>query len=170
MLDSIFDKVAYFLNEYFLLEQPQAKVNFRNIWFVPEKTKGNQRPNRKINLALSMSNKPLRALYILSKDFGGTDKEYLSSINPDARDLAETRNYIEHKHFRIQLIESHRSAESARPGSYVFSVGELRMRNRTLILMRAAREALIYLSLSIHAEEQRRSERASFPIMFRSLD
>jgi len=170
MLYSIFDKVAYFLNEYFSLERPQDRVSFRTMWFVTEKSKGNQGSKKKINPLLSMSNKPLRALYMLSKDFGSTDNEYLSSINPDARDLAETRNYIEHRHFRIQLIESHRSTESARPGSYVFSVGELRMRNRTLILMRAAREALIYLSLSVHAEEQRRSERAGFPIICRSLD
>ena len=104
-----------------------------------------------------MNNNPLRGLYFLSKDFYTKDKdmEYLELAEPDAKEIADLRNNIEHKYFKIHWIKPNESDGELRFDSLAYSIDESDFEKKVYRLLRCAREALIYLSLSIHIEEKK---------------
>ena len=145
-LYSILDKVGYFINEYFKLGIDRDRVYFRSIWY----------KDRQINPKIeSLNNNPLRGLYFLSKDFYAKDMEYLELAEPDAKDIADLRNNIEHKYFKIHWIKPKESDGELRFDSLAYSIDESDFEKKVYRLLRCAREALIYLSLSIHIEEKK---------------
>jgi hypothetical protein len=145
---SLFDKIGYFLNEYFHLSIDRNKVYFRRLWF---DNAGNVRTEIQ-----SLQNLPLRGLYYLSKDFYDSDLEWTAVADPEARDIAEIRNHMEHKYLKIHWIGP--LPPSAKGDvSYdelAFSVRELDLAEKTFRLIKSAREALIYLSAAVHANER----------------
>jgi hypothetical protein len=146
MLYSIFDKVAYFVNEYFGLGVNRKRVYFRSVWF----------EGKTLNPKLEQfMNNPLRGLYFLSKDFDDEDEEYLSSTDPEARNMSELRNNIEHKYFKLHWFEIPKPTEELRFDPIAYSITEEEMKQKVLRLLRSAREALIYLSLSVHCHEKK---------------
>ena len=152
---SLLDKIAYFINEYFALGKKSKYVYFKTIWFNKEKE---FHPILKSN-----RNKPLRGLYWLSKDFfdKGTGY-YIGSVEPDAEDFYTIRNHLEHKYFKVHDMLIKRSADSTSLGledDLAFSIERHDFESKTLRILRLVRNALIYLSLSIHAEEKERSKK-----------
>ncbi|QWS00198.1 LA2681 family HEPN domain-containing protein [Bacillus cereus] len=151
---SIFDKIAYFLNEYYQIGISKNQISFKSIWYK------NLRAN-KLNIRDEIKfqkNGPLKGLFWLSKDFYYKgDIDYRNVIEPDAQKLDEIRNHLEHKFlsihipFRADRIQD----ESLSPES----VNEDELYVRTLKLIQLSRAALIYLSLSVHIEEQKRKEK-----------
>lgn len=149
-LYSIFDKIAYFINEYFKIEKDKDKVSFRNIWYVN---------NKQINPIFDeMNNNPLRGLYFLSKDFYAKDMDYLAVADDDAKDIAEIRNSIEHKYFRIFGLGVDAN-DKIRFDDLAYSISEKDFQEKTYRLLKSAREAIIYLSLAIHIEEEKNKPR-----------
>ncbi|WHZ60035.1 LA2681 family HEPN domain-containing protein [Metabacillus hrfriensis] len=141
---SIFDKISYFLNEYFNIGLDDRAISFKSIWYK------NIRASRlQIRDGINIeNNSPLKGLYWLSKDlFYKGDLEYRAVIEPDAKDLDIIRNKLEHKF--ISVYDSAFVGNSVDDG---ITDGELF--NKTLKLMKLSRAALIYLSLSVHKEEQ----------------
>ena len=143
---AIFDKIGLFLNDYFEIEMEARKVNFRDVWF--------EKPNSQVFEVRPMfkgrPNWPLRGLYFLSKDlFDNTFKEV---SEPDAADLAKLRQQVEHRFLSFQNFEDGESTETHR----FMSIKDFQ--NKTLRLLKMAREALIYLSLAMHREEVLRKE------------
>jgi len=95
---SILDKIGYLLNDYLNLNYKPDKVSFRNIWSIYDKKTRTHRMNPKINQTQNWS---LRGLYWLSKDFFEKNEEFSSIIEPEAKELAKIRNFIEHKSFKL---------------------------------------------------------------------
>src|SRR5690349_221709 len=162
---SIFDKIAYFLNFYLDLGIKGSRIYFRTLW--REKEQGPLRER-----ISSSRNWPLRGLYWLSKDL--FEEGMKDSTDPDARALAELRNHLEHKYVKVhEDLSSIGSDFGPFRDPYAYMVSRRDLERRTLRLMQLARSALIYLSLAMHHEEQRRrdvDERGlSAPISYSSL-
>jgi hypothetical protein len=146
---SIFDKIAYFLNNYLDLGIKQKDVYFKRIWY--EKNSDKILPSIEY-----LKNLPLRGLYFLSKDFYDPDHKYLSVADPDALEIAEIRNHLEHKYLKIHWLLSRESEGIIHDICHdplAFSIAEEDFEAKTLRLIKSAREALIYLSLAVHIEE-----------------
>lgn len=148
---SLFDKIAYFINDYWRLGIPERYVNFRSVWV--ESAKDNATPMVRTFLE-STENLPLRGLFWLSKDL--FDAKLKDVALPEARDLDALRNHLEHKN--VKVVDS--MALIVRPnGPFVDRLAHQILREdleqKTLRLLQFARSALIYLSLAMDAEERR---------------
>ena len=149
MLYSLFDKIGYFLNEYLRLGKDKNKVYFKNVWY-----RNNQiDPNIE-----ELNNNPLRGLYFLSKDLfsnDGKDMEYLEVADPDAKRIYDLRNNLEHKYCKIHWFKLDETEGDLCNDTLAFSVTEFELSEKTFRLLRYVREAVIYLSLSVHVEEKK---------------
>lgn len=95
ILYSLFDKVAFFLNDYFKLGIKERDISFRSIW--REKKDGKCGYDYK-NVLKPNQNYCLNALYWISKEI--FDKNEFS-INPRAEEFDKLRNYFEHRYVKI---------------------------------------------------------------------
>lgn len=151
---SLLDKIAYFLNHYMKLGIPEKRISFRHVW--RDKESGPVRPE-----FLASENWPLRGLYWLSKDLFESD--FKDVMEPDARALHELRNHLEHKYVKVL---STMGGVPMGPATGLFAdtlahtVSLPDLEARTLRLLQLARSALIYLSLGMHREEERRRQSA----------
>ena len=149
----IFDKIAFFINEYFNLGVPQNKVYFQRIWF----ENGNKKNGVLLNINIS-ENLPLRGLYWLSRDLYDDKAGFKNFVEPNAKNLHEIRNHVEHKYFKV-LEYVNFDKNFAMPGlddDLAYTIQRNDFEQKTLFLIKLVRNALIYLSLSIHVEEQKR--------------
>ena len=144
---AIFDKLGLFLNDYFCLGIDPGKATFRNVWFENSKR---QTPEVRSKFK-GHQNWPLRGLYFLSKDLFDGDFEEVAE--PDAVKLSQLRNQAEHRFLSFQSSVTEQSTDTHQ------FVSLLEFEGKALRLLKMAREALIYLSLSMHREEKLR-ERA----------
>jgi hypothetical protein len=140
---SIFDKVGFFLNAYMGLGIPENKVFFRSLW---RSGKGQQIRKEFDQIA----NWAFCALYWLSKDFFEPEMDEVAE--PQALDLSDIRNYLEHKYLRVTADEP----ESCPPDDLAFTLSREQFEAKALHLLRLARSAIIYLSIGIGMEERRR--------------
>jgi len=138
---SLFDKIALFLNDYFLVGLKSESVSFRQIW-------GKKRNNIfEIYPCFEKSkNWPLRGLYYLSKDL--YDEDFMDVSLPNAQELASLRNLIEHRFLSLQ--DHAYNAQNTDTHSYI-TVSDFR--KKVLLIISVVREALIYLSLAMYREE-----------------
>lgn len=148
---SIFDKIANFINEYFCINIPENKVNFRSIWL--DKNQINDMFNKSQNLAL-------RGLYLISKDLffyqnDENSKKFIEVIEPEAQKINEIRNHLEHKFISIKVFDSELLNMEDRKRNFSISKDELE--EKTIHLAQLVREALIYLSFAIHIEEKKKN-------------
>lgn len=151
---SIFDKIAFFLNAYFDLEIPAHKVSFKKLWF-----EGND-PEREFRDELRLDrNRPLNALYWLSRDLYERDDKVQAAMDPDARALADTRNQLEHRYLKLHMdLWSPPQEPSPLDDDLAYSVGRSAFDERLLRILSMARSGLIYLTLTITREERMRDE------------
>ena len=143
---SLFDKIGLFLNDYFQIGLAAGKVNFRKVW--SEKPSGSTSQIRPT--FAGRRNLPLRGLYILSKDL--FDRDFEEVAEPDAAELAELRNQIEHRFLSLQHSEVGVSTDTHQ----LIRVADFQ--GKALRMLKMAREALIYLTLAMHREEVLRAE------------
>jgi len=151
---SLLDKIAYFLNRYLKLGIPEKRISFRTIW--------RDKPSAPLRAQFAKSeNLPFRGLYWLSKDL--YEKHFDEVADPDARELAELRNHLEHKYVKVLTMKRPPRAKTttfADPFfddfAHVLTLDDLE--RRALRLLKLSRAALIYLSLGMHVEEQRRRD------------
>lgn len=153
MAYSIFDKIAYFLNHYLKLGMPQTSVSFRSIW-----RNKNNGPIRELFEA--SENWPLRGLFWISKDL--YEPGVREAAEPDAEALAELRNHLEHKYVKVHETGVPQQMESRGQKDPLFddlahALTRNDLENKALRLLKLARSALIYLSLGMHREEQKRA-------------
>ncbi len=160
MAYSLFDKIAFFLNDYLQLGVPERRVSFRTIWYDSE------RSERELKAQFQQyQNWPLRGLFWLSKDLFEDEPGFRNAIEPDAQELNEIRNHAEHKYLKVHEAEWSPSVSAARSSHgtgdrLARSVGRHDFEAKALRMLKHARAGLIYLSLGVHGEEQRRrSER-----------
>ena len=147
---ALFDKIGLFLNDYYTIGLKPSEVNFRNVW--SEKPKG-AKEHRLRQVFDRKENWPLRGLYFLSKDL--FDDEFNDAAEPDARQLSDLRNRIEHRFLSLQ-----QSGHDMTSGTEIHGLISLySFQQNALRMLRMAREALIYLSLAMHQEEHIRNKK-----------
>jgi len=153
MLYSLFDKIAYFINEYLKLNIPETKVTIRTLWYKNQRKTDGLREE-----FVSFKNWPLRGLFWLTKDLLGNGSDFYEVIEPDAKDLVKIRNYLEHKYITITLypITTEDEAEN-KSNDKTYTVWREDFVLKTFRLMKLVRAAMIYLSLGIHIEERIKS-------------
>ena len=139
MCYSIFDKIAYLLNIYLNLGLSNNRVSFRNIWHENGLLKNPIRTD-------ILRNRALQGLFWLSKDL---DEKEESPIEPDAKEIATIRNYIEHKSFKVVELKDNINTEFPE----TFEIEQDDFYDKTLRLLKLTRSALIYLSAAIYEEE-----------------
>jgi len=162
---SIFDKIAYFLSEYFDLPHGE-KVDFRKVW------KNNTNPKELNPKFDGLSNLALRGLYFISKDIFSLkdDTSFITVVEPEAVEINDIRNHLEHKFINIKLIDFRKyQIENNREQSKQITRDDLE--NKTLHLARLAREAMIYLSFAVHIEENKKDREGLYvPILMNTLN
>ena len=142
---SIFDKIGLFLNDYFEIDLDPKRVTFRNIWF--------KNPNNPVSIRpvfKDSRNWILQGLFFLSKDL--FDEALKEVAEPDAANLARLRQQVEHRFLSFQHFPEGAGSETH------WTLSADAFQDKTLRLLKMAREALIYLSLAMHREEILREE------------
>lgn len=159
---SIFDKIAYFLNEYFELDLKENRIYFNTVW----KMKNNkERFNPKFN---EFGNLALRGLYFISKDLFFDDKNedeklFIKLIEPEARNINIIRNHLEHKFINIKIFDVKKNYEIE--NGKIENISSSELEEKTIHLAKLIREAIIYLSFAIHIEESKKDNINSFPMI-----
>jgi tetratricopeptide (TPR) repeat protein len=146
---SILDKIGYLINDYLDLEHKPDKVSFRGIWSLYDKKTKTFKINNKI---IATQNWAFRGLYWLSKDLYEKNEEFSYPIEPEAKELAQIRNFIEHKSFKI--VEFGESGLFDNDLTFVITREEFD--KKTLKLITLIRASMIYLSLGINLEEKKK--------------
>lgn len=139
---SIFDKIAYLLNIYLNLGIDKNRVNFRNIW---HESGDGKKPIR--TDIFNTHKLALQGLFWLSKDLYEKNS---SPIEPEAKEIATIRNYIEHKSFKV--VEAKNPCWDEAPETY--EIEQDAFYDKAMRLLRLTRSALIYLSSAIYEEER----------------
>jgi len=159
MAYSLFDKIAFFLNHYLRLSIPERNVSLRTIWYKSQNRKGGLRDE-----FTQRQNWPLRGLFWLSKDLYEDKPGFKESIEPDAQELHEIRNHLEHKYLKLHddmwMGPSERDHKMFRAlaDTLAHSMYRRDFQEKALRLIKMVRAALVYLSLAIHWEEQKRKK------------
>jgi hypothetical protein len=146
---SILDKVALFLNDYFQVGLRAKQVSFRQIW--EAQVKGGQTELR--TAFVGNKNLPLRGMYFLAKDF--FDDDFVEFASPDAKGLADLRNFAEHRFLTLTEFGSAKTDDEQHR-----YIPRADFERKTLRLMKMARASLMYLSMAMYREEQIRKEAA----------
>jgi hypothetical protein len=154
---SLFDKIAYFLNDYLNLNIQERNITFKTLWYESQKRKNQLRDEFQ-----SSQNWPLRGLFWLSKDLYEDREGFTDYIEPDARDLCVIRNHLEHKYLKLHdefwspPLASDDSVDLSLRDTLAYSVHRGEFEFKALRLMKIARAGMIYLSLAVHMEEHER--------------
>lgn len=148
---SLFDKIAWFLNDYLGLGLKPHQAAFAAIWFT--KPNGPIRPEFD-----TRRNLPFRGLFFLSRDL--FDEGSRDTMEPDALELHEIRKHLEHKYLKVHEMGPFRRLPGDAPDPFedtlCYPVARRDLEAKALRLMKLARAALIYLSLGMYWEETRR--------------
>jgi tetratricopeptide (TPR) repeat protein len=168
MAYSLFDKLAFFLNEYLQLGVKDRDVYFKTIWYQHRGAKPFPLKSKFVNL----DNWPFRGLFWVAKDL--FDEQYSDVIEPEARDFYVIRNHLEHSSLRVYEdfaagLSPDREIFSNR---LAYSITRSDLNARTLRLFKLVRAAMIYLLLGMHREEARRihgGKTPAFPMEITTL-
>ena len=156
---SIFDKIAFFLNEYFELGMLPGDVSFRRIWYVKGDRKKGLRPE-----VQAMSNWPLKALYWVSKDLSENRPEFTEATQPDSKLLASIRNHLEHKYLKLheeEWVGVPRDPQySFMDDTLALSLGRSDFEKKVLRILKLVRASLIYLICAVKIEESYRGAKS----------
>ncbi len=149
---SIFDKIAYLINIYFKFGIPNNRVNFRTIWYVKSDPKKGLNPELK-----KSKNWPLLGLYWLSKDlYYKESSDLMKALEPDAQEINTIRNHIAHKYLTVHHDDIWKARQHRELNDNLLSypVGDKELIRKTLKLLKLVRNALVYVSLSAHWNEE----------------
>lgn len=155
-LYSIFDRIAYFLNEYFDLGIKEQDVSYKSIWH--NKKYGKNGYDYKLDLKKHITdnetyNHPGVGLYWLCKDIAKKQIKH-KYLDPSIEALSDLRNALEHRYLKIHDSLLHQNENSM--DTLAHSVDLINFQSATLELMRYSREAIVLLSLLVNVEERQR--------------
>jgi hypothetical protein len=174
MAYSLLDKVAFFLNDYFALGHPPTQVSFKKVWYERKKPFG-LRPALRDRQSM-----PLLGLFWLAKDVYEEDPQFTTALEPDARDIEDTRQHLEHKYLKLHTPEwsgtttPRTAVEAGRVDTLARSLFLADFETTALRVLRMARAALMYLSAAVYIEEDARHAAsgagATLPIQLTTYD
>jgi hypothetical protein len=145
---SLFDKIAFFMNDYFSLNIPPSQVSFGRVW----KDKGGPK-GKLIGRFASSKNSMLRGLYWISRDL--FDPSFSQSTAPDAQALAEIRHHIEHRYLKVHEIFTRKPGPQQKDrndflvDTLAYSIGRGDFEDKALRLLKLSRAAIIHLTLAM---------------------
>lgn len=159
-LYSLFDRIAFLVNDYYELGIEDRDVSYRTIW--QEKiNKGKKSYDLKVNLKKDMTengtfNLPLVGLYWLCKDIGKVKVEH-KYLAPSIERISKIRHHLEHRYLKIHddftnLDAGQLEENKNDPLAYSITFDEFEQAIKELLAY--AREAIILLSLSINVDQQ----------------
>lgn len=161
-LYSLFDKTAYFLNRYLELAIKERRVSFSTLWYEKEDRKKplRERFRERMNL-------PLRGLYWISRDLDDAQDRQLT----DAALLSTIRNHLEHKYLKTHEPEwIIAKGDPMRTDTLAYSLERRVLEGKAMRMAKLARAALLYLTLSIHIEEEERRAHRKGAVLPMRLD
>ena len=135
ILYSLFDKIACILNQVFTLKIPTQSINFSTMWFTHQMKKKGLR-----NDFLNNNNLFLRGIYWLSKDlfYDG----FHDSLSPDAKEISQIRNHLEHLGFFI--------GEHEEKFNFSYTIDSDAFDAKIMELFKLTRECIMYFYYSVH--------------------
>ena len=165
---SIFDKIAYFINEYYELGIPRKIVNFNNIWR-EHITKNKKKIDNPIRKYMS-SNYILRGLYWIKKDLYNDDTYgYRGLVNTKLNTAYNIRNNMEHQYLKILDGEFEPIYNPENEISSMI-VSRIEFEKLSIVLLKTVREAIIMLVQSIYINEKNNNDIESMPITLQSIE
>ena len=167
-LFGLLDKMAYFLNAYFDLGIKERDVSFSSIW---KSEHGGGKHHYKYKHTLNHSdNFALSSLYWISRDMYD---RFEDSPNPQLERIKSVRHALEHKYVKVTK-GWFPDRENGEFDDLALYVNEDELYDLTIQLMHIVREAIICLSLCVHAEEQSRQkgngDKIVMPMLLREYD
>lgn len=180
-LYSLFDRMAYLVNDYFGLGIKEHDVSYRSIW---QKEAGRGKNSYKLNVSLkkqmttnSTFNLPLIGLYWLCKDIGKQKVKH-NYLDPTIEQLAKIRHHLEHRYLKVHdslLFSAKKDFRNKIDDPLAYSITVDEFENAVMELLTYVREGIILLSLAIHVEERlkeksRASDRLNIPIQMDRYD
>lgn len=160
MAYSLFDKIAYFLKQYFQLEMPNSKATLQYIWFIDEN------PRKPLKPVFRNSQKDaLKALYWLSRELYGYERE--GEAASFFKKAGHIRNMLEHSYVQItqekELFASQESGIRLDFSSFKSQIDDFQshhlsqdeLEQLTHALAKSARNALLYLRFVLDLDHQR---------------
>jgi tetratricopeptide (TPR) repeat protein len=169
MAYSLFDKLAFFLNEYLQLGIKDRDIYFKTIWY----QHGSAKPFPLKPKFINLDNWPFRGLFWLAKDL--FDEQCSDVIEPEARDFYVIRNRLEHSSLRVyeDFAAGLSSDLEIFSNRLAYSITRSDLNAKTLRLFKLVRAAMIYLLLGMHREEARRvhdEKTPTFPMEITTLE
>lgn len=156
-LYSLFDRIAFFINEYYGLGIKEQDVSYKTIW--QNKIRGYA---PKLNLKdyiveKETYNYPMIGLYWLCKDIAKKQVKH-HYLEPLVEMLSDIRNALEHRYLKVHDRMFFPRTEDAFNDTLAKSIYFKDLENAVIELMKYVREAIILLALSVHKEEQIREK------------
>lgn len=144
---SLFDRIGFFINEYFQVGLTNTKVSFKNVWKKELCDRNGQVYFTVPNPIISThSDNPLiQAMFWLQKDFYEDKK--INVTAPHAERIFQMRNDMEHNCLRTGM-QSY---------NVIFTkyTSDWKIEDNTYRLLRLARELIIYLCLAVKFDRQK---------------
>lgn len=141
-LYSMFDQIAFFINEFWNLGLKERKADAKNVFDYKKYPKDNT---------------SLMSLYYLMCEFS---EKYGDSDDPYEKDLVTLRNAIEHKYVKVHAAEWNRNLQMENDSFY--HVTEDFLIQNIMRLLELVREALFYLVYAINIEEIKKGKPSVF--------
>lgn len=158
-LYGLFDKIAYFIENYFDLGIKEHEISFRSIWQNSGGRGGNKYSYK--NVLNPKENFALSSLYWISKDFF---ESFEDSPNPELKRIKDIRNSLEHKYTKVYDSFFKDAVEEYGDGLALY-VSEEELYETTMMLLKILREAIINLSLCVNIAEGPKREEAKDKIV-----
>lgn len=143
---SLLDKVAFLIDHHWKLGKMPERINFKNVWMVEGKP-------RLLDRFKAYENWPLRGLYWLSKEL--FDEDLKHSTGPDARELHDIRNALEHKYLQVHEGWAWNLMMNGPTSKGLgLSIDSDLLEAKALRILKMSRSALIQLALAIGVEQR----------------
>lgn len=154
-LYSLFDKISFFINDYYDIGIKDTDVSLKSIW--QSEKKGRDAYKYNLYLKEYMSNEdtynvPLIGLYWLYKDISKKKIKH-DYLDPKISDLSEIRNALEHRYLKIHDYDFNFGSSNNLYDKLSKSVSMLEFEKAAMRLLEYSREAIILLVLIVQQEE-----------------
>lgn len=161
----MFDRIAFFINEYFEIGIKERDVSYRSIW-LGQIIKGKNSYNLKVNLKSKMTdekifNLPLIGLYWLCKDIGKQKVKH-HYIEPAIEHISKIRHHLEHRYLKVHdilLYSIKRESGLYREDPLAYSITVDEFKSAVMKLLAYVREGIILLTMAVHLEEEYRKRK-----------
>lgn len=151
---SLFDRIGFFINEYFQVGLTDTRISFKNVW--KEKLcDGNGQVYFTVPkpiIRAHVDNPLIRAMYWLQKDFFEDKK--INVTTPHAERIFQMRNDMEHNCLR--------TGKKLYDVTFTKYTSKGKIEDNTYKLLRLVRELIIYLCLAVKFDKKGGNDSAKF--------